>query len=698
VATLHIRSDIREQYSSLFGTKTVNGRTVDVETLIADLTASMADELHPLLAERHAYQERVGSGTARYTFLPPGDEVSDADGNRTTVGAIRKGMLDGFFGRRTPDAWRLNPTVPIPPDTMRPGLEGTGPAIDLGMAMGALNTEAASWMWDWEDAGGDYKDQLYRAWVNLSEILAHKWDNTPFVHPTKKRSYRIEATPDKWPTIFHRVPGLHLRNRQMTLNGDAVPAIVPALVIHAVTNYEAQKKNGSGIYYYVPKIETWQEARLVAKLLKQLEAALGLTRGTLKIKMLNERAEYALQQEVIMWVLRENLIGPNVGRWDYINSREEMFRHDPSMVIPDPPSVTMTEPSMSYYTMRNALLATLAGGMPIGGMAAQMQNPKAPENDVKALRDIWFDKLRERLTGLFRINGTLYDTYRQSWVATIQKHYVDAGRESLTADVNELQKVVDKVNDEERKRLELLGLVKNGKIAPLELTEADLTVDKLFSAEAQTRLLSRPQGPTTEDGLRYAMYMATEYMYQQLQGNNAAAILDPRTGLRFMNDFATYEIFWHFLYLAVFHGVELTDDGKYSKKGQRVTPELFVTLIDERRDTVKELFKELGVTYDKTHAELVLQLMQRHVVEKVDGKLVPQRRWIKYGSRVLLAIIEQPEADRNEILDAIFSDRDVTAGRLAKTSDPAARARLEKALEAHDYVYDIPPAAPASAA
>ena len=698
MATLHIRSDIREQYSSLFGTKTVNGRTVDVETLIADLTASMADELHPLLAERHAYQERVGSGTARYTFLPPGDEVSDADGNRTTVGAIRKGMLDGFFGRRTPDAWRLNPTVPIPPDTMRPGLEGTGPAIDLGMAMGALNTEAASWMWDWEDAGGDYKDQLYRAWVNLSEILAHKWDNTPFVHPTKKRSYRIEATPDKWPTIFHRVPGLHLRNRQMTLNGDAVPAIVPALVIHAVTNYEAQKKNGSGIYYYVPKIETWQEARLVAKLLKQLEAALGLTRGTLKIKMLNERAEYALQQEVIMWVLRENLIGPNVGRWDYINSREEMFRHDPSMVIPDPPSVTMTEPSMSYYTMRNALLATLAGGMPIGGMAAQMQNPKAPENDVKALRDIWFDKLRERLTGLFRINGTLYDTYRQSWVATIQKHYVDAGRESLTADVNELQKVVDKVNDEERKRLELLGLVKNGKIAPLELTEADLTVDKLFSAEAQTRLLSRPQGPTTEDGLRYAMYMATEYMYQQLQGNNAAAILDPRTGLRFMNDFATYEIFWHFLYLAVFHGVELTDDGKYSKKGQRVTPELFVTLIDERRDTVKELFKELGVTYDKTHAELVLQLMQRHVVEKVDGKLVPQRRWIKYGSRVLLAIIEQPEADRNEILDAIFSDRDVTAGRLAKTSDPAARARLEKALEAHDYVYDIPPAAPASAA
>ena len=284
-------------------------------------------------------------------------------------------------------------------------------------------------------------------------------------------------------------------------------------------------------------------------------------------------------------------------------------------------------------------------------------------------------------------------------MATIQKHYVDAGREPLASDVDDLQKVVDKVNDDERKRLETLGLVKNGTIAPLELKEADLTVEKLFSEEAQRRLLSRPEGPTTEDGMRYAMYMATEYMYQQLQGNNAAAILDPRTGLRFMNDLATYEIFWHFLYLTVFHGVELTADGKYARKGDRVTPELFVKLIDERRETVKELFKELGVTYDQTNAELVLQLLQRHVVEKTpDGKLVPQRRWIKYGSRVLLAIIEQPEADRAAILDAIFGDRQATADKLARATDPATRARLEKALQAHDYVYDVPPAAPASAA
>ena len=682
---LEIRRDIYEKHASLFGEKTVNGKKVNVEELITKLTRENSGDFRSLLGVRHAFQDQVGRHERTYTFLPPDTKISDADGNTATVRDIRQGMLDAFFGRKTPQAWRLNPSVPIPKDTMRPGLEGTGPAIDLGMAMGALNTGAASWMWDWEDAGGDYKDQLYQAWENLRDLLAHKWVGKPFVHPSKKqggkpREYTIDLPPDKWPTIFHRVPGLHLQNRQIALDGEQVPAMIPALVMHAVSNYDTQKKNGSGIYYYVPKIETWQEARLVAKLLKGVEEGLGLARGTLKIKMLNERAEYALQQEAIMWVLRENLIGPNVGRWDYLNSREEMFRHDPSMVIPDPNTVTMTDPTLSYYTMRNALLALLAGGMPIGGMAAQMQNPQAPENDPKALRDIWFDKLRERLTGLFKINGQVHDTYRQSWVATTTPSYVEAGRESLVTDVNNLQVVVDKLTPDERKRLEDLKLLKDGRIAPLELSEPDLVPEKLFSEDARKKLLSRPQGPTTEDGLRYAMYMATEFMYQQLLGNNAAAIYDPRTGLRFMNDLATYEIFWHFLYLTVFHGAELTADGKYAKKGDKVTPELFIKLLDERRDTVKELFKKLGTDYGKTNAELVLTVLKRQVVEtRPDGRLVPQPRWIKYGSRVLLAIIEEADADRSAILDAVFSG---SRGDLSG-----------KTLRAYDFVYDVREAA-----
>jgi hypothetical protein len=170
------------------------------------------------------------------------------------------------------------------------------------------------------------------------------------------------------------------------------------------------------------------------------------------------------------------------------------------------------------------------------------------------------------------------------------------------------------------------------------------------------------------------MATATEFMYQQLLGNNAAAFTTG-TGLRFMNDLATYEIFWHFLYLTVYHKVELTADGQYSRKGDRVTPELFMKLLDERRETVKELFKKLGTVYENTNAELVLTILKRQVVETgSDGRLVPQPRWIKYGSRVLLAIIEEQDPDRAAILDGIFGDRAELVRNLDRSRDPAQRA------------------------
>ena len=69
--------------------------------------------------------------------------------------------------------------------------------------------------------------------------------------------------------------------------------------------------------------------------------------------------------------------------------------------------------------------------------------------------------------------------------------------------------------------------------------------------------------------------------------------------------------------------------------------------------------------------------------------MVPQPRWIKYGSRVLLGIIEETDADRIAILDAIFSDRADVLARLKKAHDPISRQQAEKALRVHNFVYDV---------
>ena len=92
---------------------------------------------------------------------------------------------------------------------------------------------------------------------------------------------------------------------------------------------------------------------------------------------------------------------------------------------------------------------------------------------------------------------------------------------------------------------------------------------------------------------------------------------------------------------------------------------------------MKELFKKLGTVYERTNAELVLSVLKRQVVdERPDGRLVPQPRWIKYGSRVLLSIIEESDADRTAILDGIFTGN---RGELAEQVKKAGGCRRPRA-------------------
>ena len=81
MGSITVRPDIYEKHRSLFGDKTVNGRRVNVEELIAQLTRDTKDEFRSLLSARHSLQDQVGRRERTYTFLAPDTKVSDADGN-----------------------------------------------------------------------------------------------------------------------------------------------------------------------------------------------------------------------------------------------------------------------------------------------------------------------------------------------------------------------------------------------------------------------------------------------------------------------------------------------------------------------------------------------------------------------------------------------------------------------------------------
>jgi len=67
--------------------------------------------------------------------------------------------------------------------------------------------------------------------------------------------------------------------------------------------YGSLTRAGTGVYYYIAKIQTPQEALIVEKLLARLERVIGVQPGTIKIKVLYE-GNTGWFLPAIAWVLR----------------------------------------------------------------------------------------------------------------------------------------------------------------------------------------------------------------------------------------------------------------------------------------------------------------------------------------------------------------------------------------------------------
>ncbi len=489
-----IRADVLQQFPGLFGKKSVNGRTLDVDETITTLTREVEPAIAAALAARRAVLADPAPVEKKFSW-PSWDERFDdpVTGKPWTYREIVQGLVDNFQGRETPRRWRLNDDVAIPEHvhpSRNPGLELTGPWAPLDMAMNALNSPAPMNMPDFEDASpphfrpsGTSPSEpigVFAALQNAKEIFEGKWTGTPYEvsKKGKTRAYRIERPPAQWPTRLARPPSIHLRFDQVTVDGKPAPGTVVVAVLWALNNYDALKKLGSGTYFYIPKMQTPREAAIVERILSRIEELIGVPAGTLKAKTLYEEGIAGRWLPAIAWTFRRRLLGTNVGRWDYLGSLIEMWKDDPKGIFPDPQSVGMATPNMLAYQRYNALLMTMAGmkggelvnASPIGGRAAVMIYQKGDpygrsRYNPLALRAMVVDKMRERLLGLLfvpdaplpagarptlaeilggQVKGRLYDAYRQSWVASPEAEYVAAGNLPLQAKLADLQALVDR--------------------------------------------------------------------------------------------------------------------------------------------------------------------------------------------------------------------------------------------------------------
>lgn len=377
-----------------------------------------------------------------------------------------------------------------------PGLEDrrveiTGPT-DPKMTINALNSGARVWLADQEDATSPTWRNVIGGQLSLFDAIRGRLS---FTSPEGKR---YEVTAERTPTIVMRPRGWHLPEKHVTFTDRAGRELRASgsLVdygLYVFHNAHALIAAGRGPYFYLPKIESAEEARLWDDVFSFTEERLGLAHGTIRATVLIETLPAAFEMEEILFVLRDHCAGLNAGRWDYIFSIIKTYRgRGARFVLPDRSEVTMTVPFMRAYTELLVQTCHKRGAYAIGGMSAFIPNRRRPEVTQAAFEKVAADKRREAGDGF---DGT--------WVA--HPDLIPVARAEFDA---------------------VLGDAPN----QLERTRGEVSVDPADLLDLRIGL------PITRAGVRGNVSVAIRYIEAWLRGLGAVAIDD------LMEDAATAEI------------------------------------------------------------------------------------------------------------------------------------------------------------
>src|SRR4029079_8632695 len=224
--------------------------------------------------------------------------------------------------------------------------------------------------------------------INLKDRWAGK---IGFNDSETKKRYKLS---DKPAVMIVRPRGWHLVATHLTVAVEPISASLFDFGLAFFHNAKAQIAAGTGPYFYLPKLETHQEARLWNEVFVFAQERLGIATGTIRATVLIETLPAAFEMEEILYVLRDHVAGLNAGRWDYIFSLIRKLKGSLPL-LPDRSQITMTVPFMRAYTDLLVRTCHRRGAHAIGGMAAFIPSRRDEEVTERARSRVRDDKERE---------------------------------------------------------------------------------------------------------------------------------------------------------------------------------------------------------------------------------------------------------------------------------------------------------------
>ncbi|GHO87819.1 malate synthase A [Dictyobacter formicarum] len=471
--------------------------TPEALQFIALLTRSVGERRRELLERRVQRQRDIDAGQLPH-FLPDTEHIRSGD-------------------------WTI---APLPADLQDRRVEITGP-VERKMVINALNSGAKVFMADFEDAHSPTWDATIQGQINVRDAVRR---TISYSSPEGKQYKLNEQTA----VLLVRPRGWHLDEKHVYVDGRPVPGGIFDFGLYFFHNVHQLLRNGTGPYFYLPKLESHLEARLWNDVFVRAQQALGIPEGTIKATVLIETILATFEMDEILYELRNHSAGLNCGRWDYIFSVIKKLHNHPEFLLPDRAQVTMTTHFMRSYSLLTIATCHRRLAPAIGGMAAQIPIKNDPVANEEALSRVRADKNREANDGH---DGT--------WVA-------HPGLVSIA--LEEFNAVMKTPNQIDRKRDDV------------QVTEADL--------------LQMPQGTITEAGLRNNISVSLQYLESWLRGNGCVPINN------LMEDAATVEISRAQIWQWIRHPQGVLDDGR------KVTLDLFRQLMAEELDRLEEKLGE----------------------------------------------------------------------------------------------------------
>jgi malate synthase len=200
-------------------------------------------------------------------------------------------------------------------------------------------------------------------------------------------------------TLLVRPRGLHLNEKHLVVNGEEMAGSLVDFGLYFFHNVKQLLRNGSGPYFYLPKLEHYKEARWWNSVFMFAQEYLSIPQQTIKATVLIETITASFQIDEIIYELKDYMAGLNCGRWDYIFSYIKKFRNHKGFIVPDRDQVTMATPFMEAYSLRVIQRCHKRGVHAMGGMAAQIPIKNDEEANKKAYEKIRLDKEREVKNG-----------------------------------------------------------------------------------------------------------------------------------------------------------------------------------------------------------------------------------------------------------------------------------------------------------